>query len=477
MHKRIVKLLLGIVWSVTAGMAQPALTDSSFLNIDGYMTYIKQYHPILMKYRLMSEQAKQQLLQAKGQFDPSVKVSYLEKNFEDKNYYNELDGMLKIPTWYGPDFKLGLENNSGLFVNPENQTPSEGLLSAGISVPIGQGLIINDRLATLRQAKIFVKMAKADQIKFINKFVYSAIKQYWAWYLAYNKYKQFSEAYNFANQRYRFTIQRVLQGDAAPIDTVEAGIQRQNMLLNQTNASVEYYNETMALNNYLWKDENTPIELAANVFPAKAGLQTPSTITDTLQKSLQWAFINNPELLKLRYKIDQLDVEKRFAQNKLLPKLNLDYAFLSRAGDFSDTKSGFNASNNKLGGSLAMPLFLRSERGKLTQTKIKLLEANYNLQQGSKELDADLKSIAFECNGLWQQLGIQQQVVSNSERLRNAEKINFDNGESSLFLINTRETNLLNSQIKYYEMIKKYQTSKAAFYNTLGNLSEQYGIR
>ncbi len=474
MSKRFV-FYFSCIWCLSIGAQTPV--DSSFLNLDKFIVYLKNYHPILQKYRLLSEQAKQQLLQSKGQFDPTIKANYYEKNFDDKNYYNELSGMLKIPTWYGPDFKLGFENNSGQFINPENQTPNDGLLNAGFSLPIGQGLIINDRLATLKQAKIFVKMADADRTKFINKFLFTAIKNYWEWYLAFNKLKQYNESFGFADQRYSFTVQRAVQGDLAPIDTVEASIQRQNMLLLKTNASVEFYNATMQLNNYLWKDESTPLELDGNVYPSPAELVSPKTITDTLQGSLRWGASNNPELQKLRFKLEQLDVEKRFARNKLLPKFNLDYSYLSDASNFSDSKRGWNPANNKLGGSFAMPLLLRSERGKLNQTKLKLLEANYDLQQGNKELDAGLKSIAFECNGLWQQLGMQLSVVNNSERLRNAEKTNFDNGESSLFLINTRETNLLNSQIKYFEMINKYQKSKALFYNTLGNLSELYGIK
>ncbi len=453
-----------------------AQSDTVFLGVNGFMNYLKNYHPILQKYRLVTEQAKQQLLQSKGQFDPNVKVNYDQKNFEDKNYYNDLYGQLKVPTWYGPDFKLGYENNSGQFINPESLTPSEGLLSAGFSMPLAQGLIINDRLATLKQAKIFVRMAGAERTKFINKFLFSAIKQYWEWYVNYNKLQRFNESYAFANQRYLLSVQRALQGDLAPIDTVEAAIQRQNMLMNRTNAEVDYFNATMMLNNYLWKDEQTPLELSSNVVPLNSNETDPRFITDTLQRSLQWAGLNNPEIQKLRFKIDQLDVEKRFAQNKLLPKINLDYNWLSSYNNFSDAKSGFNANNSKLGGSLAMPIFLRAERGKLNQTKIKLLEANYELQQGQKELDAGLKAIANECNGLWRQIGLQDNVVRNSVKLRNAEQLNFDNGESSLFLINTRETSLLNNQLKFYDIIGKYEKAKASFYVTAGNLGQVYGI-
>ncbi|MDI9341540.1 MAG: TolC family protein [Sediminibacterium sp.] len=451
--------------------------DTVYLKPDGFMEYLKRYHPVIQKYRLLGEQGRVQLVQSKGQFDPALKATYDQKDFDGKNYYNELSGQLKVPTWYGPDFKLGYDNNSGYYLNPEHQTPGSGLMGAGISVPLAQGLIINDRLVVLKQARIFVKMAEAEQTAYINKFLLSALKQYWEWYVSYNKLQVYIEGYSFADQRYRFIVQRMLQGDAAPIDTVEASIQMQNMLMNRTNAEVEYYNATMQLNNYLWKDEVTPLELPPNIVPALADMKAPTILTDTLQRVLQWASENNPGLRKLNFKIDQLDVERRFAQNKLLPKVNLDYTFLSEYGRFTDGKSGFNASNTKLGGSFAIPVFLRAERGKLKQTRLKLLDAGYDLQQGRKELESGLKALANECNGLWRQIGIQENVVKNSERLRNAEKINFDNGEGSLFLINTREIALLNNQLKYYEMVGKYEKSKASFYNLAGNLGDLYGIR
>lgn len=476
MRNNLVKsIVMGLLFLTgkSTGVAQ----DTVYLKPDGFMDYLKRYHPVIQKYRLLSEQGRLQLLQSKGQFDPSIKATYDQKDFEEKNYYNELNGQLKIPTWYGPEFKLVYDNNSGTYLNPELQTPGNGLLGAGISMPLAQGLIINDRLAVLKQSRILVKMAEAEQTAYINKFLLNALKQYWEWYVSYNKLNAYKEGYTFADQRYRFIVQRVLQGDAAPIDTVEASIQMQNMLMNRTNAEVDYYNATMQLNNYLWKDETTPLELSPLVVPAAADMQPPTILTDTLQRVLQWAADNNPGLRKLNFKIDQLDVEKRFSQNKLLPKLNLDYTLLSEYGRFTDGKSGFNASNAKLGGSFAIPVFLRAERGKLKLTQVKLLEAGYDLQQGRKELETGLKALANECGGLWRQIDIQKNVVRNSERLRNAEKINFDNGEGSLFLINTREVALLNNQLKYYEMVGKYEKSRASFYNLAGNLGELYGIR
>jgi hypothetical protein len=60
----------------------------------------------------------------------------------------------KNPTWYGIEIKAGFDQNEGYYLNPENTVPNAGLTSLGISVPLGQGLFINQRMADLRKAKM-----------------------------------------------------------------------------------------------------------------------------------------------------------------------------------------------------------------------------------------------------------------------------------------------------------------------------------
>ena len=57
-------------------------------------------------------------------------------------------------------------------------------------------------------------------------------------------------------------------------------------------------------------------------------------------------------------------------------------------------------------------------------------------------------------------MGIQEVLVNNAATLRNAEQIRFENGESSLFLVNTRERSLIDAQIKLAEIKSKYAKAK-----------------
>ena len=98
--------------------------------------------------------AQANLMMARGGFDPKIEVDYDKKQFKDNQYYSILNSSFKIPTWYGIELKAGFDNSEGIYVNPENTLPNSGLTSLGISVPLGQGLFINQRMADLRKAKI-----------------------------------------------------------------------------------------------------------------------------------------------------------------------------------------------------------------------------------------------------------------------------------------------------------------------------------
>jgi outer membrane protein TolC len=67
-------------------------------------------------------------------------------------------------------------------------------------------------------------------------------------------------------------------------------------------------------------------------------------------------------------------------------------------------------------------------------------------------------------------ISIQQNQVQNSRRLRDVEQIRFDIGESSLFLVNTREMSYLSSRIKLAEYESKLKISEAKWKWIAGEL-------
>jgi len=129
-------------------LASKELTYTEFLG------YVKKYHPLVKNANLEINKAQANLMMARGGFDPKIEVDFSKKQFKDKEYYSILNSSFKIPTWYGIEIKAGFDNNEGIYLNPENTVPNQGLTSLGINVPLGQGLFINQRMADVRKAKI-----------------------------------------------------------------------------------------------------------------------------------------------------------------------------------------------------------------------------------------------------------------------------------------------------------------------------------
>lgn len=189
-------LFLAVCCSLVFPMwSQPKLplNDSlEVVSLDQFYGEILQYHPIVKQIRLLSETARQEVRLARGAFDPKVEVKWSAKEFNDKEYYNKSTAYLSLPSWFPIDPKIGVDQNRGAFIDPENTVPLSDnyrQVFTGVSLPLGRGLFTDDRRAALQQAKLFTRLTEAEQTKLINKILLEAAKEYWQWYYAFNNYQ------------------------------------------------------------------------------------------------------------------------------------------------------------------------------------------------------------------------------------------------------------------------------------------------
>ena len=113
-------------------------------------------------------------MKARGGFDPKIAVDYSTKEFKGTEYYDLLNTTFKIPTWYGIEFKGNFEQYSGEYVNAERNVPDDGLYSAGVSLSLGRGSWMNERMATVKKAKFFREQSKADRDLLVNQILFEA---------------------------------------------------------------------------------------------------------------------------------------------------------------------------------------------------------------------------------------------------------------------------------------------------------------
>lgn len=453
-------LLLLISFSTT-GQVQ----DSLVLRFNEYLGYVKRYHPIAKQADLALSIGQANLMKSRGGFDPKIEVDYDRKEFKGSEYYDRLNAAFKIPTWYGIELKGTFEQNNGEFLNPAETVPSDGLFSAGISMSLGQGLWINDRMAILKQAKYFREQSKADRDLLVNQVLYDAAKAYFDWLRAYKEAKLFQNFLNNAEIRFEGIKNKAASGDIAAIDTVEAKITYQNRALSIEQAKVKLMKRSLELSNFLWLGENIPVALQANVIPdVQVGVEIDATLEIFGKPLDSFSIENHPKLKSLGYKIEGLRVAKNLKANKLLPKIDLEYNFLTETPEFINT---FESQNYKGGLTFQFPLFLRKERGDLKLAKFKLNDAQFDRDNAEIALKNKIIALYRELDSFETQNVLIDDIVLNYNLLLTAEERKFSFGESSVFLINSRESKLIDAELKQIEVLNKFYTAKAKLFNSL----------
>lgn len=446
-------------------------SDTVRLSFDEFYNRFLSYHPVAKRAVLLPQIAKMELRSARGNFDPVLQGALTGKQTKGVNMYEYLDPQIKIPTLIGLDLKAGMDQSTGALINPERakindatglpQNVNYQLFYAGLSLPVFRGLFTDARRTQLNLAKILVNLNEAEQIKELNKLFLNAAKDYWNWQESYENLKLMQLNRDLALVRLDFVKNRIKSGEERPIDSVEALIEFQRREVMFVNADMEFKNKSIELSNYLWNEDEAPLTLAANVVPIAKGSELVTINADSLSGMVAFAQNNHPEVLKMQFKVKQYQIERKLAVENLKPQLNFEYnPFQTFTNGVEDNVAGIFNNNYKYGVSFYSSLFLRKERGKLGSTNFKLRQSEYDLQQGRREVVNQVYTYYNELQNLEKLLTIQQVLVTNNTILRDAEEFRFENGESSLFLVNQRERALIESQSKLVELTAKYAKAK-----------------
>lgn len=439
--------------------------DSVQLNFREYLGYVKKYHPVAKQAEMVMSVGQANLMKARGGFDPKITLDYSTKEFKGSEYYDLLNSTFKVPTWYGIELKGEFEQYSGEYLNAERNVPDDGLYSAGVALSLGRGSWINERMATVKKAKFFREQSKADRDLLVNQILFDASLAYFNWLQAYRNSLLFNDFLLNAKVRLKGVNRSAQSGEIAAIDTVEAKIAVQNRALEREQANVTLRNARLELSNYLWMGDNIPMELQEGVVPDTSLDTEIDQALEILGKPLDsFVLENHPKLRSLSYKIDGLVVDKRLKTNKLLPRIDVEYKFIT---DEPEYLNSFETQNYKAGLNFELPLFLRKERGDLKLAKLKLRDAQFELDNAEVQIQNKITAIYNELDSFENQNVLIDEIVSSYAALLAAEERKFSFGESSLFLINSRESKLIDAVLKQNQVENKFFTAKAKLFNSL----------
>lgn len=442
--------------------------DASVLSYTVFLNNVLKNNPSAKRAENIKQFGIYQYKSAKGNFDPSINATYDNKFLNASNYYSIVSSSVKVPIFTAQNLKFGYEYGVGANVNPEHYTSSYGMPYVGLELGLLQGLAIDYRRAEVLKAKEYKGYYEAEKNIQLNNLLFESSIKYFDWLYSQKIVGLNQYFLTLARQRLIGIEALASVGERAAVDTIEASIFYQSRLLDYQSSIIEQQKQINDLLNYNWQSKAS---LSSNVVSVDSLDIYFDKIKLNVLKALNSDSVNNPVLSKYKSLQEVLKVDNRIKREMIKPKLNVNYNFLS----YNKTSYSpvYSQNNYKWGVDLSFPILFRKSLNEYRMSKINTQNNEFEFQAKNNELD-------FKLNALKQTIGILSEQLQNANRavifnkqLVDAEKLKFENGESSLFILNSRESKWLESELKLIDYKLKFIKNYLNIVYLKGNLNYQ----
>ncbi|MCS6790013.1 MAG: TolC family protein [Bacteroidia bacterium] len=421
------------------------------LTLPSLYQQVLSYHPLARSIALGPAIAQAEAQAAAGIWDPTLSINITEKRFKNQLYYNLLAGELKVPVWNGIDFKGLYEQTGGFTLNPEDITPSSGLVGFGFSVPLlGEGLLLDYRRAVIQKVRIYARVAEQEQRLAWAGLLLEIAQDYWAWFAAYHKARLYEEQVRIAKARLIFLRQALAQGEATRADTLEALVEFQLRQQQLTQSRAELLQKALAVQRHIWQEPvPSPQTFVVEYRPDSTIPYVPRGVWDSL-------IVRHPKIQMYALKRQVADLERRRALEQLRPRLQAEYLWLQQGLKWHNPLSRDWRSDYKFGITFAMPLYLRQARGNLLAARLEIRQIEMEQAYEARTLYNKAMGQIGLLDSLWGQVNLQRQLSEHLAQLVQLELIRYRNGESDLFVVNRREREAFSALLQVYELYARY---------------------
>jgi outer membrane protein TolC len=463
--------------SIWLGLAVAELQGQvpDLLSWEVFRAQVLLSHPAARQARLQTDQARLYQLKARGGFDAKVFSSTQGKVFEGNRYFSFSETGVKFPTRGGLELVGGFQTASGKYLDPSSVLPENGQAHFGFQWNLLQGLLIDERRADIEIARIGMGLFDARQALLLNDLLYEAAVVYWEWVLAGSQLSVYQSGLEQAKIRLAALRTSVEQGDKPAIDTLETLSQVQTREMDVYLASLDWRNAALGLRQYIWAGPLSNDSFQLPMVPDLLSLPVLPVLDFSNADSLVQSFLaNHPVMRWYEAKVKTLEVERRLHRELLKPTLALDYKLLGRGWQFTQFHSGEGAqmlaNDIKWGMRFSYPLTNRKARAAYGLTQIKIQETTYERSLKERSLEIKMRQHMNEIRAIREQLRLFGDLMRAQEALLEGELVRFEFGESSVFLINTREQRLLDARVKFLKLATSYQKANMGFLWSAGLL-------
>jgi len=422
------------------------------LDYNRFLTDVLKNNPLIKQAENVSKIGEFNYRAAQGNFDPAIGGTFDNKFFGGANYHTVLNSEVRQQLYSSQYLKFGYEYGVGSNLNPERYTSKQGLPYLGIEVGLLQGLVIDKNRANVLKAREYKNYYNSEQNIRINDILLQSSLGYFQFLFTLKQVSLNNYFLFLADQRLKGIEDLAKVGERAPIDTVEAAVLYQSRQLDFQNSILDNQKSGNELFYFIFMNENGS--------PSQGVIEPTDSLDGayrTARKKILGVLlndtINNPVIAQYQSFRKILEIDQRFKKEMIKPRLDVNYNFLYQDAQFNPL---FSTNNYKWGASLSFPLFLRTPRNEYKTARLSTQNVTFELNNKVNQIDFKKRILIQNLRITDEQIQIAQRSVRYNRQMVVAEQLRFDNGESSLFLLNMRENRWLESELKSAQYKLKY---------------------
>jgi outer membrane protein TolC len=442
------------------------------LQLSEVLASVERAHPLLLAARIDREAADGEQLAAAGGFDPTWRS---RASITPLGYYKNgrVESQVEQPTaLWGTSLFAGYKYGEGKFepYNGGRETNEFGEVRAGVQVPLWRNGPIDRRRANRARAEQGLHVADASVVAQQLELARLAAQRYWDWVAAGERLRVARALLDLARQRDAGLAERVARGDLAAIERTENLRQLVQREARRVAADRSLLQAAIELSLYYRDDSGRPIVVTEERLPpALAEPTKPAVGQDDAAwaRELERANRQRPELKRLDAVVRQGEVEVRFARNQRAPALDL---VVSAARDLGTGPP--ERAETEVEGALFVdiPLRLRGPVGRLRVAEAALSKARQQRLFAQDRVAADVRDALSAREAAYQRWLLTRREVQVADQLAEAERTQFENGNSTLLIVNLREQAAADARVSEVDVRAEYHRAHAAYIAAVGGV-------
>lgn len=453
--------------STLAPTAAPTASAGKPLTLVEVLVSVDKHHPALAAAKQDVVVAEGEKLSAKGGFDP---IWRSRATWELLGYYSSkrLDTVVTQPlpvlgaSVFG-GYKLGI--GSFAVYDGKAQTLDLGEVRGGLVLPLWRDSAIDARRAALFTADLSPRIAEAGVAVQRLELHRAAAVRYWNWVEAGHVVTVAKDLLALSEERDVALAARVQKGDLAQIERDEnqrAILARKAALVaTERSFAAAGIELSLFLRDAAGKPR-LPLQGELPPFPEPKAL-----VVGTVEEEVKKAIARRPEILRLEEQKKQVGIEKDLAKNGGKPAIDFQ---IVAAKDFGNGPPQLVPTQLEVGLVIDIPLLARGPDGKAAQAAAKSDKVEYMLAFARDRIAADVRDALSLEETARARLALVRTELALAKKLAAAERDAFFLGQSTLLLVNLRETAVADAAAREIVALADHQRAVAVFRAVTGDL-------